>query len=220
MRFLAPFPCSVLGVALLGAAPGCLGSSTTVFPPGLAPLGAIDTPWPGADGEYPEELTTTQGSTDDYDWVHARGYVHAPLPEVYSAMRVPEVGVDRREVDEWSVTWDVEEGYDHSYAILNVVHQIATIQFTTTWRHGVVEGTEEDAVLTATRWQKTDGSDVIYVMEGSMVATRVDDEVTSLELIEHLSSLQSDHGTIQAYLRDFHADLLAVVHDEPLQSFE
>jgi len=210
----------LLVAALPTAGSGCLGSSETEFPAGLEPLDEVGAPWPGGDGEHPETLSTAHGSTDDYDWVHARGYVHAPLAEVYPALRVPEVNVNRRQVDEWSVTWDVEDGYDHSYALDLVVHDIITIEYRITWRHGLIEGTDDAPLLTAARYQKTDGTDVIRLKEGSVVATEVEDGLTGLELVERMDSLRSDHDTIESYLRDMYADLLAVAHGEPLPTYD
>ncbi len=86
---------------------GCFGGRTVEFPDGLEPLGPNQAEWPEDEAE---ELRFTLGSTDDYDWVHALGFVHAPIEEVYAALLDPAVDVDRREVDDWAVSWDVEPG--------------------------------------------------------------------------------------------------------------
>lgn len=198
---------------------GCFGSETTVFPPGLEPLEAENrAEWPAGSG-YPETLSLAEGAYDeDLDWVHARGYLHAPLADVYAALRTPDVDVDRREVDSWTVTWDVED-YPTSYVIHNRVDDVITVEFDVTWRHAAVEGTESEPEKTAARWQKTEGSPVITVLEGSAVAWEVADGVTALELQENLESIQSDTHTIASYLTDLFGSVRATVHGEPLPEY-
>ena len=108
---------------------------------------------------------------------------------------------------------DVEEGYDYSYRIHNVVRDIVTLEFDVTWRQGAVEGTVEAPTRVGIRYQKTAGSDYIDLLRGSIVLTAVGDEVTAVEMIEHLQAAAgAGQAEIEAYFRDLFADTLEFVH--------
>lgn len=202
----------LLLVALAAASGGCSCEEKTEFPPGLEPLeeNRADPPV-SQDEPFPEILSMTRGS-DSYDWVHARAYVHAPIARTWEALRDYQVDVDDGRVDDWSVTVDVEEGYDYSYRIHNVANDIITVEFDITWRHGAVEGTVEEPELVAIRYQKTNGTDFIDVLEGSIVLTPIEDDVTELDMVEHLEAAAGGTAEIEAYFADVFEDTLAFVH--------
>lgn len=216
----APRPAAV--TALLALLAGCGRSVVTEFPPGLEPLEESKAPWPTgtSDDRYPEEIELVGGTSDEYYWAHARAYVKAPLEDLFPVLCTPAVNVDRREVDEWEVEYDVEKGYDCSYAIYNVVHDVVDVEFTITWRHGVTRGEKSDPEQVNSRWQKTEGTTFIELLEGSIEAVIIDDDVAGLAIVEHLDAIQSDESTITSYLRDMYASIVAAAHGEPLPDYD
>lgn len=202
------------GVALLL---GCFGEEDTPFPPGLEPLEENTAPAPEpADGDqYPEQLVMVPlfaPISPRTHSVHARGYVRAPIVDVWEALRNPDVGADRRTFSSWTTDYDVEPGYDYSYVIHSVIENVIVVRYDVTWRHGVAEGTLDAPTLVAARFQKTAGSTVIGDLEGSIVLTEIEPGVTEIAIIEYLRALASDHANIEAFLRDMFAELVILSH--------
>lgn len=212
----------IVTATLLGAALcGCFGNETTVFPDGLEPLEEVTVAAPEGlpDDPYPEQLNLVTGETARYDLVLARGYVQAPLADVFVAMTTPEVCVDRRAVDMFTITLDVEEGYDHSFRVRNVVEDIVTVEFDTTWRHSLIEGDQESPELVAGAWQKTWGTVFISLLRGSIVARPVDDATTEVEMVMHLDGDQGGVDPAVSFVTDYHSSIVAAVHGEPLPTY-
>lgn len=165
---------------------------------------------------YPEVLVTAQGKSG-HSWVHAKGYIHAPLAAAWQALNVREVCVDRHHVDRYSISEGSEEGYDHSFAINAEVDDIITVEFRISWRQGVVEGTNEDPIIVAARFQKTFGTPFIKTIAGSVVMTEVTDEVTEFQFIEHVDSASGDeHQQAKDFMNSLYDSLRAQVRGEPL----
>jgi len=206
---------------LLACLAGCDSNEATAFPSGLEPLEENTAPPPDpANGElFPEDVRFTSGTNESYSWVHGRGFVHAPLAQTFAAMRNPDACVNRREVDEWTVEHDVETGYDFSYRIHNIVHDIITVEFDVTWRQGAVEGTVDEPTLVSARFQKTYGTTYIELMEGSIVARARDANTTEIELIEHLKATGKGTETPLATMRDYFNSVVALTNGEPLPTY-
>jgi predicted small lipoprotein YifL len=206
---------------VLMALPACGPEKPLVFPDGLTPLDEVnEAPAPGNENHFPEEIVTVSGITPEYGWVHARAFVHAPLAATWAAMHDPDVSVDRRAVSEWTIEHDVETGYDFSYRVHNIVHDLITIDFDITWRHGVVQGSPSAPTVVAARYQKTAGSSVISLLTGSVIARRVDDRITAIEFIEHLRALATGPDIAERFIRDYYASIVARVHGRPLPTYE
>lgn len=184
----------------------------------LAPLEDNRAAWPSSgDGSYPEELSVVSGGDSDLWWADARGYIRAPIASVWEAALDPEVGVDRREVDEWSVEQDPQAGLDASYVVHTTVKDVITVDFDLWWRHEVQDGTTDEPVEVVAVWSKVDGSSFIDILQGSMVLREVrGEEVTEVELEEQLKAALRDDATLVAFLDDFFASLVAASHGEPL----
>lgn len=208
-------PTVLLVAALLG---GCFGEDETPFPPGLEPLEEehlAPAPEPRDGEDYPEELVLVQAQAElipRTPAVHARGFIRAPIADVWEALRDPDVGADRRTFASWTVTRGIEPEYDFSYVIHSVIQNVITVEYDVTWRHGVVEGTIEEPTLVAARFQKTAGSTVIMDLRGSVVLYAREDGVTEVEIIEYLQAIASDHGNIEGFLRDMFAELVIRSH--------
>lgn len=203
---------------LLGAScfPACFGDDLTTFPPGLEPLEDNTALAPTGAEPFPEVLTIVTGTGPEHAWGHARGFIRRDLKTTWAAMRTPEVSVDRRQVDEWTVDEDTEPEYPFSYVIHNTVRRLIVVRFDVAWRHGVATGDLERPQVVAGRWQKTFGSTVISLLRGSYVAREVAPGVTEIELVQHLSALQGGPTPIESFLGDYFASVRAAAHGEPL----
>ena len=160
-------------------ASGCWGDETTLFPPGLEPAAEInEATYPvGSEAEpYPERIelvrTYAENARQRPPSIHGRGYVHAPIATVWEALQTPDVNADRRVFDRYEVRRDVEPDYDVSYAIDATIEDLITVRYTTTFRHGVIEGTLEAPLLVAVAWQKTEGSTIISELRGIDLGSR------------------------------------------------
>jgi hypothetical protein len=208
-------------VALPLALAACSENHATIFPPGLETLGANQAKFPaGATGDaHPEAILIVTGETNDYVWVEAKAYVHAPTASTWEAMRTPEVCVDRRHVSSWTVTENVESGYDYSFVIHNTFDNVVTIQEDLTWRQSHIEGPLEDPDTVVAVYQKTNGSDYISRDAASFVARKIDGMTTSLELIGQLGAVGSGISDEESYIRDYYASIVAKAHGQPLPTY-
>ena len=203
-------------IAVFGVAAACGGK--TSFPPGLAPLEDNKAPWPA---EGAESIRTAFGQKDgdeEYTWGHARGYVRRPLSAVHQALIKPRVSANRRSLTEFTVEHDVED-YPHSYALHNRVEDAINLEFNVVWRHGALSGTEEEPEEFGSRWQKTDGSEVIEFLQGSVYSWELDDETTALEIVMHQRSWGDDREILEESLSDYFADVVAASKGQPLPDY-
>lgn len=204
---------STLILLLSAGGAGCFGNEKTSFPPGLEPLEENRAEPPASQDEpFPEDISLAHGNASNWDWAHGRAYVHAPLARTWEALRDIDVCVDDGRVDRWSATTDVEEGYDYSFRIHNEADDIITVEFDITWRQSAVEGSVDDPELVAIRYQKTNGTEFIDLLEGSIVLRPIEDEVTELDMVEHLEAAAGGTPEIEAYLRNVFTDAVAFVH--------
>ena len=92
----------------LGATLLACGSEVTVFPPGLEPL--MDEVLDPPAGACPQEFLTDGTDGGRHDTVLGRGYIRAPITDVWAAYRDPAVGADRAprsrdSLRSWAVPW-------------------------------------------------------------------------------------------------------------------
>jgi hypothetical protein len=64
-------------------------------------------------------------------------------------------------------------------------------------------------------YQKTDGTSLIQVMEGSIVARRVTAGVTSLEMVRHINAPTEDGSSARDWIVEFYTALKEQVHGQP-----
>lgn len=206
-----------LAIVVLGvASAGCFGNERTEFPPGLEPLEENTAPLPDPieGDEHPETIVYRTGERDNYSWAHGRGYIHASLGRTWEAFRDIEVVVDDPSVDSWSTTHDVEEGYDFSFRIRNVVNDIITVEFDITWRQSAVGGTVQSPEVVGIAYQKTWGTEFIELLRGTIVLRPVTSDVTEVDMVEHLDGYGRDAATVVDYFDDVYRDAVAHVHAE------
>lgn len=172
-----------------------------------------------AEDAYPETLNLVAVNSDPFDFIHARGYVHAPVARVWEAMRTPEVVIDRRKVASFTITSDVEMGYDVSFRVHNVVHDFITVEFENTWRESSMEGTVDAPTQVLCNYKKTWGTSFIDLMEGAITLTEVTPDVTEFAIVQHLDATSADSEEIATASRDMYASVVAFVHDQPLPTY-
>ncbi len=191
----------------------------TAFPPGLAPLEDNKAPWPAEGSETLQTIFGSEDGDESYTWGHARGYVARPIAAVYASLVKARVSANRRSLTEYTVEKNLED-YPHSYALHNRVEDTITIEFTITWRHGALDGDEEAPEEVGSRWQKTDGSDVIELQRGSVYTWAVDEQATALEIVMHQRSWGEDRDILETYLDDYYDDIRSASHGEPLREYD
>ncbi|MEL6347907.1 MAG: hypothetical protein AAFV53_32675 [Myxococcota bacterium] len=194
---------------------GCGGATDPIeFPDGLEPLPVDNTAeWPA---NNTEAINTNGGEDGDLIWVHARAYIHNTLDAIYPCLQEPEINLDRQEDPQWSITRDVEEGYEHSYRLDITVENILTVEYEDTWRHGSVYDEDDVRNRTVTAWQMTQGNSFMTIKRGSLVADVVEAEITSLDIIYEMDVALPDEEQMIRYLEDVHAELIACSDGDPL----
>jgi hypothetical protein len=192
----------------------CQHNVHTPFPPGLEPLEDDTAPAPAATSTdaHPEAINAVPGSDDTSNFVHATAYVHAPVADVWAAMKDPNVDVDRHHIDSYTIDTNVETGYDVSFRTNYTVHHIVTVQFSLTWREGVVSGTEAAPTEVSVVYKKTDGSSYINLMEGSIELSEVDANTTELQFAQRMDATNTDQNSILMWTNDMFASIVARAH--------
>ena len=100
------------------------------------------------------------------------------------------VYVNQRDVAEYTVTEVDSDEYDYIFVVDNKVQDIVPVEFTNEWRHvGNLDDKAEVSDVVAF-WQKTDGTEFIQLMEGSVEIIPIgwEDEVVEIRIIEHLKA--------------------------------
>lgn len=201
--------CSLVALFAIGSASGCKSDVETVIPPGLDPLEENTAALP--DGESVRLVST---DTDDYHSTHARGRVEADIAAVAACVAQPEVGVDRRRVADFVVTDDVDPTYVVSYDVLTTVVDTVTLEYTLSW----VQGDRGDGTY-GVRWAKTDGSELLELLEGSVLLQPIDDAATDVGIIEHLGAVLTSTDDTEQFTGDFYESIRACAHGEPLPTY-
>lgn len=203
-------PAAALLLVLVGA---CQDSVATPFPPGLEPFADGDVPGELAlpDGEALETRTSSEGMIRAY----GRGRVLAPPGAVWAAEHVPEAMVARCNTSRHTVTPDTEPEHELSFLAHYVVDDILTVEWDDQWRGDVVDGTADAPSLAMVKHQKVQGSDFIYLSEGSILLRATEDpDATELWFVEHLRALSGSTDQVVRGMRDNYDALVALVHDQ------
>jgi hypothetical protein len=187
---------------------------------GLEPLepNTATLPPPAGSDAYPETAVVVSGMATQWFWAHLKGYVHAPLATVWEAMRDPEVCLDRRSADSWTIARDTEPEYPFSFRQHIVFTDVITVDWDVSWRMGPLEGPEGAPTTVGGRWQKTAGTAFVTLLVGSVLARAVTDDTTEVQFIEHLKSFNRPERAIQT-VRDYYDSIVARAHGRPLPRF-
>ncbi len=202
---------------VFGLAPvACFDNVTTPFVgEDLEPIAENVATFPGDGTSTPEDRNIVFQTNGKFIEAHLKGYVHAPLEDVFATMSTPEVTVHYRAVDEWSIEMIPESPFLVNYVVDNFVDAgIISVDYDLEWRHDVVEGTVDEPLLTAARCQKTWGSEVIRVLEGSFLArpNANDPNVTEVEMIYRGDFLREEEGDVTDFVRDYYFTIVEHVN--------
>lgn len=170
------------------------------------------------DADFPENLELAAGIDTDI-WVHARGYLRAPVKAIWKALQDERVFVDRRAVSEYTVEWDTEPEYDVSFLVSQSVEDIITVSYDEAWRQGFVHGTLEEPETVAIRFQKVAGTELIRRMEGSILLLTVTEEVSEFQFQEHMDTPMPDTEDLENYVTDMYGEIVAWVHGQELPEY-
>jgi len=201
---------------------GCFGNEVTEFPAGLEPLEENTAPAVASvDGDpHPEVISLVRGEAVGWEWVHARGFVKAPIAEVYDIITDPALVVDDRAVNRFEFTLDTEPDYERSFLIHNEVDDVITVEFDVNWRFGTVEVDNDEPTLISGTFQKTFGTTFISLMRGSIILRRIDDNTSEVEFIEHISAATGGGDDIESFIRDYYDETILVSNGEPIPIYE
>ncbi|MEM9193793.1 MAG: hypothetical protein AAGF12_31750 [Myxococcota bacterium] len=219
--------CVAVGIALLIV--GCGGTRIDPFR-GIEILEDNEAPLPEpVDGDiYPEVLSVVSGKRG-FDWGHGRAFIKAPAADVWAAIEDPEVVMDRgRNNDRQSFELGVMPEWDLSYNIHYEVTGIISVEWTELWG-GILTIIEDcrsngdencDSLPWAlVKYQKVEGTTFIPLIEGTILLFETEENVTEIQLIQHLDAASSDASDIRQTFRDQYSSILARVRGEPLPRF-
>ena len=200
------------------------------FPEGLEALDELKVSPPSGDdsNSYPQELNLLSGGDDEeYAWVHAAGYLHGEITTVWEWIRDEEIYVNLREVTEYSVTEQNSDSYDYVYLVHNIVEDIITVEFDLEWRHGSFSGDVEAPESVAIRWQKTEGTEHIGLLEGSLQLFPVEndqgtaaEDVVEVQFVYHLTSTLDQEENAVNYINDVFERWHAAVNGLSMPEYE
>jgi hypothetical protein len=201
---------------------GCGWSEGPLMWPGLEPVEDVNrAELPGTeDDPHPETIGVARGEEPDYEWVHARGWVRAPIEVVWAAIQDPEVLVDRRRVDEWWVEHDVDPDIPVSFLMTNVVHDVITLGFDQLWRQAHVEGSRESPKSVWARSDLVSSNLLMTTLRTSIVLKSTSSQVTEVQLIRQIKVVAAGGDDAEQYLRDLYQSILARVRGRSLPSWE
>lgn len=209
-------------LAVLLTLPGCFlwGSGSFEFPDGLEPI--EDNLVPKRDlkpgDPVPKELDVLYDGAGDFSWAHGRGWLETSMSKMWEILQEPEIFINHREVDEWSITTGVEEGYDGSWRTHNVVkNPLATVAFQQTYRMGVVSGTHDKPEVIMVRAELTEADNpFMEAVRDSVIISELFDGVVEVEYIRHRQSLMNSPDGSLEYPQDLHSAFQAVIKGKPI----
>jgi hypothetical protein len=194
---------------------GCQDNVSTPFPPGLEPF---------ADGEVPAGLPDPEGeqlhshaSNEGMIRAYGRALVLAPPSVVWRVAKIPEGMVARCNTTQQQITRDNEPEHELSFLVHYLVDDILTVEWDDQWRGDVVEGTREAPAHVMIKHQKVQGSDFIYLSEGTIQILATEDPgATELWFVEHLDAISGSADDVLGKMRDNFDALVALAHDQPI----
>ena len=215
-----------IALLFLGA---CFGDVTDPMIVGEGQLEELEenqVEWPelNADGSYPEIMETVVGDEDaEPGWVHARGYIHAPIETVWTSLRDADVVVDRAGVQDWYLEGECPlQGLEYCLEFFASMSKFGfDFDTVTTWMHELRAGTPESPEMVMMMYQKTWGTERVPMNTGSVELTAVSEGITAISYIGWLQTWGSDDsGAIADYADSLWTDMTAYVHGRPLPQYE
>ena len=198
---------------LLAVAAGCQSNVKTPFPPGLEPLEDNPVTLPAT---FSEGLVTK--TTDSpYVKIFGKGYVLVAPGATWAAAKSPAPNIAKCSTDVQTEDIDNDPAYEYSFLAHYTVNNILTVQWDDQWRFGTVEGTPDAPTLAMIRHQKTQGSDLITLSEGTIeLDATTDPNVAELSFVEHLDATQAGVSDVLKSVQHNYDSLVAVAHGNPV----
>ncbi len=198
-------------IALLA---GCQSNITTPFPPGLEPI--EDNPIPTQQGGTRTEMLVTQSMDTDYIHVYGRGFALVTPGTLWAAVKNPPVMVASCSTDSQVITPNDEPSYEFSFSVHYKVTEVITVEWDDAWRYGTIDGTPEAPTLAMMKHQKTMGSDLISLSEGTIEVSSTDDpNVTELAFVEDLNSSGGSTSDVLKGVQHNYDSIVAAAHGNP-----
>jgi len=234
------------GVAAIGlaATTGCGSRTSADFPAGIdnnllqdqiavawpACTAATDPGCSSATDPYPETLATEiSGTSSGYGWAHGIGYLKTPIATVWNKLQIAQGVVQlsfypERDNSSCDAGLNVETGYDVSFETHEVPNGAiqSHYDFSVTFREGVLKGTETAPEAVGVVYKKTWGatSPGVQTLAGSIIFTAVTPDVTSIEMIRHLSATNTNGGPqARSWITEYYAVLKEVLAGTPPPDF-
>jgi hypothetical protein len=194
---------------------GCSGSNViTPFPPGVdpRPLTSLADALPPAGEVLTSHGTRPEGGV----WVEGRALIPEPIDDVVATfLSDPALMVDPAGIETFDATWDVEPDYPHSVRIHQVTGGFVSVAFDVTWR--MAPQLEPDGTMTAFSavYQKTSGTSLIKVMEGSISARKLNPFSTMIEFYTLVDAPTIDGEDVADSIRRMYEGLRDRVASRP-----
>lgn len=169
---------------------------------GTGPLGSLQF----ADGE------------DGYLWLHGRAQVAGDAAAVWAGLQVAERVVATCSINRYKITPVVDELYDFSFTSDNEVDNIVTVDWQETWRFGTLLN-DLTGSARRIRYQKTEGSSFISLIEGSIDLTAEPASgVFEIRLLEHLKAVGGGISDMKQSMQRRFDIVAALAQGAPLPS--
>ena len=217
---------AALALLSLGACFGDVTDPMVIDEGTLQALEENQAEWPtlNDDGTYPEYMEMVVGDEDaEPGWVHTRGYIHAPVGEVWSALREADVVVDRAGVETWYLDGECPlQGLEYCLEFYSSMSKFGfDFDTITTWMHELRNGSTDTPETVMMMYQKTWGTEMVPMNTGSVELTAITENLTAISYIGWLETWGSDDsGAIADYADSLWTDITAYVHGRPLPQFE
>ena len=198
---------------LLAVSAGCQSNVKTPFPPGLEPLADNPVTLPAT---FSEGLVTK--TTDSpYVKIFGKGYVLVSPGTLWAAAKSPAPNMAICSTDVQVPDINNDPTYEYSFLVHYTVNNILTVQWDDQWRFGTIEGTPDAPTLAMIKHQKTQGSSLINLSEGTIELDATDDpNVSQLSFVEFLDATSAGVSDVLKGVQHNYDSLVAVAHGNPV----
>lgn len=160
-----------------------------------------------ANGNYPEGVNLSKGSTDDYQWGRGGGCLHRNIKDVWAAsLNQPLMvwdGVDESTADLMPSPANVSRYYLVHYKVKNFI----TVRWDMDWYHSVQLGSAAEPERILVNYKKVNGTSHISYWEGNFILEKVNEEVTSFAMANQINASRNTEEDAEGAVRDVYNKL-------------